>query len=76
MSTVKTRVYKFDCGFDHSQTESCNGHTLQVEFHNTSDTVDIVIDGQSELVMSDGGWDALVRLMKENYFELAATQNR
>jgi hypothetical protein len=58
MSNRSSGKIKFNCGFDHSLTEPCGGHELEVILHNTSDTVSIIIDNES-WCLSDGGFCAL-----------------
>ena len=65
MSNEWSSSVAFNCGQDHSQTESCNGHILRVGIHNTSDTVSIEVDGKSRYVMTDGEYNALVQAIDE-----------
>ena len=59
MSTNSSGEFKYNCGFDHQHMTPCTGHTLEIKEHNTSDTVSLVIDGEIELCIDDGGWNAL-----------------
>jgi hypothetical protein len=64
MSTTRSGVFKFKCWFDHGQGVSCNGHTLEVEQHNTSDTVSVMIDGEQRLCVDQGTWDILEKAVE------------
>ena len=64
MSDIKGKIIKYDCGNDHNLGTPCSGHTMQVIWHNTSDTVSIVMDGTSVLVLDDGGFWALLEAAK------------
>ena len=64
MSSRSSGIIKFDCGSDHSQTQPCTGHTLELILHNTSDTLSIVIDGEP-FTMSDGAYCALLTAIEK-----------
>ena len=53
MSTRSSGKVIYNCGQDHSQTEACSGHTMEVIWHHTSDTVSIVMDGKVVLVLDE-----------------------
>ncbi len=65
MSTIKSKAIPFHCVHDHSQTESCSGHTLQIQYHNTSDTVSVRVDDEAVWVTEDGCWNALLEAIKQ-----------
>ena len=69
MSTQRSGKVQFNCGFDHSQMESCHGkHTMEVVLHHTSDTASIImddeLDSRQSLIMSDAGYCALETAME------------
>jgi hypothetical protein len=64
MSTTRSGVFKFKCWFDHSLGKSCDGHMLEVEQHNTSDTVSVIIDGEQRLCVDQGTWDVLIKAIE------------
>jgi hypothetical protein len=66
VSRVISKTFTYDCGFDHSLTESCHGkHEIRVEAHNTSDTVSAINDGEVLFCLSDPGYHALVDAIKD-----------
>ncbi len=54
----------YNCGMDHSQSEPCTGHLMEVDHCCSSDTVDIRIDGESRMIITDGAWCALARIVE------------
>ena len=65
MSTTKSKAVPFFCIHDHSQLEACPGHTLQIMYHNTSDTVSVLVDGLGVWTTEDGYWNALLEAIKQ-----------
>jgi len=61
MSTIRSGEFSFKCWNDHGLGEPCDGHTLEVQQHNTSDTVSVVIDGEIRLCIDHGTWDVLIK---------------
>ena len=59
MSTRSSGKVIYNCGQDHGHGQACNGHTMEVLWHHTSDTVSIVMDGKVVLVLDDGAACAL-----------------
>lgn len=59
MSNTSSGIIRYKCWFDHGY-EPCNGHTLEVQQHHTSDTVSIISDGEIAWTTDDGGWNALM----------------
>ena len=59
MSTRSSGQFTYNCGYDHGHGEACSGHTMEVLWHHTSDTVSIVMDGKVVLVLDDGAACAL-----------------
>ncbi len=52
MSTRFSREITYRCMNDCRQS-GCPGHTMQIAYHGTSDTVGLVIDGREELVFDE-----------------------
>ncbi len=59
MSNSSSGQLKFKCWFDHGLGVPCDGHTLEIIQHHTSDTVSVVIDGENRLIVDEGTWQAL-----------------
>ena len=60
MSTTRSGKVMFKCMNDHSLGVVCDGHSVEIVQHHTSDTVNIFIDNDCRLIIDDSGWDALL----------------
>ena len=65
MSKRKSKIYNYKCGHDHGQGIPCDGHTLQLVWYNTSDTVGIEIDRNEVLVVDDNAFEMLAKAIEE-----------
>lgn len=60
MSTTRSGKIYYYCMNGHAQMDPCNGHALEIAWHNTSDTVAIYIDGEQRFCCDDNDWAALM----------------
>ena len=63
MSSRWSREATYQCGG--CDWGSCPGHTIRLQYHHTSDTVLVHIDGKPERVYSDDEFAALRQLADE-----------
>lgn len=56
------------------QSEECTGHSVQVEHCRSSDTVSVLIDGKTELVLGDDGFEALIKACNWKEWNAASRQ--
>ena len=57
MST-SVRRREFQC-FNDCRSEGCPGHVLTIKYHNTSDTISVLVDDEVRLVCDDGFFSAM-----------------
>ena len=63
MSRTHSRKVRYTCWNDHSLTEPCGGHEVQIEYFNTVDTVSVLVDGKPRIIVDQGLWDAIRELV-------------
>lgn len=54
----------FHCSNDCRQ-QGCPGHTMSLEYHHTSDTVTVSVDGQHRVTFDKTEWRTLVNMDEE-----------
>jgi TRAP-type mannitol/chloroaromatic compound transport system substrate-binding protein len=59
MGKYHSPVVEYKCPWDHGY-EDCPGHTLKVTYHNTSDTIEVLVDDEHYVTFSDTMFAALL----------------
>jgi len=72
VSTRTRKAERIDCAGITCGLEPCKGHTVEIHYNNTSDTVSLHVDGEHCATFCDPVWSAIAKLDKEDD-ELIAT---
>jgi hypothetical protein len=59
MSRDIGKTHKYKCWGDCDPYRGCKGHKIHAEYHNTSDTIKVVIDDKAEYFFDPNVWDAI-----------------